>query len=380
MRPNHFLVALGIFSNTIIGVGLFGLPLLALNVGFWTIVLGFGVLGLVVILLHLCFAEVMINTPGSHRFPGYVKSHLSNRYVYLAYFSTGVGLVGGMIAYLLIGGRFLSAFLSYRMPINSIQGSFLFLIFGAALIYVGGRALARVELGALAIFGIILGWFSVKAWPLIEVVNLSGLSLNKFFIPFGVIIFSLWGMSSLPEARERLNGSPDKLRKLIIIGVLLPIAIYIAFIILTLGVSGGSVTEDALIGLKPFIGPRIMQFGFLLGLLTTFTSYIMFGLTLKKVLIRDIGINHFLSWIISVFLPIGIMLLGVSSFLVILGLVGAIGLGIDGLLILKLYKKVSNGKKVFEIIYVPKLILTTLGLFLLAGIIIELSNIILRNI
>lgn len=62
--------AISVLSGTIIGVGLFSLPYLILQVGWFSILLYFVILGSIVTLMHVLFGELILKTPDNIRFPG----------------------------------------------------------------------------------------------------------------------------------------------------------------------------------------------------------------------------------------------------------------------------------------------------------------------
>jgi len=183
------------------------------------------------------------------------------------------------------------------------------------------------------------------------------------FLPYGVIIFSLWGVALIPEIEEILIGKKEKFLKIIPIAILIPALIYLFFIYIVLGIMGDGTEREALIGLKAVFGDGIGVIALFFGLLTTFTSFIALGLTLKKVFWYDFKLSKNLSWAIACFLPLLIFLIGVREFVTVISFVGAIMLAIDGILILLMYKKSIAGERVSKIksLAVYPLILILLG-------------------
>src|SRR3989338_415431 len=108
------LLALATFCGTIIGVGLFGLPYVTAQVGFVPMIFYFLILGVVMLLVNIAYGEIVLRTAGDHRLPGYNRIYLKNPWLErLSYLTTIVGLVGSLLAYLLVGGSFLA---SLAMP------------------------------------------------------------------------------------------------------------------------------------------------------------------------------------------------------------------------------------------------------------------------
>lgn len=140
-----FIYAVSVLAGTIIGVGLFGLPYIAAKVGFWVMAGYFLVLGFLSILIHLFFGEVALKTPDFKRFPGFAANHLRNWGRNIALVSTVLGLMGAILAYLIVGGEFLKEIL---FPVFGGHANFytiIYFVFGAAMIYWGVRAIAAVE-------------------------------------------------------------------------------------------------------------------------------------------------------------------------------------------------------------------------------------------
>jgi len=64
------------------------------------------------------------------------------------------------------------------------------------------------------------------------------------------------------------------------------------------------------------------------------------GLTLKKVFWYDLKLKKNLAWVITCFIPFFFFLIGIKNFIPVIAFVGGVMLGIDGILILLMYKKI----------------------------------------
>lgn len=60
----------------------------------------------------------------------------------------------------------------------------------------------------------------------------------------------------------------------------------------------------------------------------------------------DIGMKEFPAWALVCFIPFFLFLLGFNSFIPLISFVGGVLLGIDGILILLMYKKIGGRKMV----------------------------------
>jgi tyrosine-specific transport protein len=340
--------ATAILSGTIIGAGLFALPYVTLKLGFWVMLGYFVVLGSLAILIHLIFAKLALKTPDFKRLPGFAKIYLGRKGEIIAYTSTILGLFGALLAYLILGGEFLMGLLSSYFGGSLLFYIFLYFIAGSILIFFGIKAIARVEFWGITLFLIILSAIFFRGQEFIEVKNLfigSWQSGNEnFFLPYGVILFSLWGAALIPEIEEMLGKHKKVVTRIIPIAISISIAIYLFFIYIVLGITGPETAESALLGLKTVLGNEIVALALLFGLLTTFTSFITLGLTLKKVLWYDLKFSRITALSITCFVPLILYLLGFDNFITVIGSVGGIMLAVDGILILLMYKKLE-GKK-----------------------------------
>jgi tyrosine-specific transport protein len=370
MRISNGVYAIATLSGTIIGVGLFSLPYITSKVGFWVMLGYFLVLGALVILIHSFFGELALKTPDFKRLPGFAKIYLGNWGQNLAYISTILGIFGAILAYLIVGGEFLTELLSPIFGGGSLFWTIIYFLAGAILIFLGIKAISKIEFWGLILFFLVLIAIFFRAGHLINIENLflvnSQWSIVKshLFLPYGAILFSLWGATLIPEIEEMLGEKKELIRKIIPVAILVPIIVYLFFIYLILGITGPQTTESALIGLRNFLGDRIVSLALFFGVLTTFTSFITLGLTLKKVFWYDLKIEKNLALVITCFIPLILFLIGVKQFIPVISFVGGVMLGIDGILILLMYQKLqvkSQKSKVKSLLMIFPLVLVLLG-------------------
>jgi len=355
--------ALATLSGTIIGVGLFSLPYITLKVGFWVMLGYFLVLGSLVILVHQFFGELALATPDLKRLPGFAKFHLGNKGEKIAYLSSTLGIFGAILAYLIVGGEFLTELLSPFFGGGNLVWTLFYFSLGAILIFFGIKAISKVEFWGLVLFFIILIAIFFREQPFLKLENLfPAPDFAYLFLPYGAILFSLWGATLIPEVEEMLRERKKLLKMIIPISILIPIFVYLFFIYLVLGITGPKTTETALTGLRAVLGDGIVSLTLLFGLLTTFTSFTTLGLTLKKIFWYDLKMDKNLAWLITCFVPLILFLIGVRQFIPVIVFIGGVMLGIDGILILLMYRKIN-----------PKQILIyPLFLIFLGGIIYEI--------
>jgi CBS domain containing-hemolysin-like protein len=129
-----------------------------------------------------------------------------------------------------------------------------------------------------------------------------------------------------------------------------------------LGITGKYTDQTALQGLKIFLGNGLVSIALLMGALATFTAFITQGIIFKKTLMFDLKIKHWQAFVMTCCPPLIFFLIGLKSFIPLLSFIGGVLLGIDGILVLLMYKKIG-GKNI--IIY-------PLSLVFLFGVIYEI--------
>ncbi len=355
--------SISIISGTIIGVGLFALPYLTLKVGPFVMFGYFLFLGGVAILIHSFFGELAIKTKDFIRLPGFCRHYLGVWGYRIALISGILGMFGACLAYLIIGGEFLMAIGNSFFNQNILFYTFIYFALGAFIIFFGIKIIDLIQLSGLILFFLSLIVIFIKGFPFLD---LSHFSINEIdssnlFLPYGIILFSLWGLSLIPEAEEMLGKEKHLLKKIIPISIIIPIIIYLFFVFIVLGIMGENTTESSLIGLQEFLGKEISFIILFFGVLTTFTSFVALGLTLKKIFWYDLKLNENISWFVTCFFPFGLFLLGVNDFIKILTLVGGTLLAVDGILVSIMYQKIVSFKK--RLLTYPVIIIFVLGIF-----------------
>jgi len=372
------LLALSTFSGTIIGVGLFGLPYITAKIGFMPMVFYFLFLGTIMIIIQLIYGEITLRTVENHRLPGYSKIYLNKWAEKIVYCTTSIGLTGALLAYIIVGGEFLANLLIPIFGGTTFLYTSLFFIFGASIIYFGAGPVSKTEFFSLGLFFTILAILFIKALPHInpEYFTTVTLNLKNFFLPYGVILFSLGGLAVVPELEEILKEKEKSVKNIIIIGTIIPIITYLLFIVTIYGVTELETTQEGMVGLAQALGGNIVYLGFIFGIITTFTSFLTLGITLKKEFRFDLGLPAWLAWILACFPAFILFLLGLRQFINIIGFIGAVTMGVDIVIIMLIYlrvKKKSQRIPPYSIKLPRPAVYALIGLFLV-GVVLQLIS------
>ncbi len=358
-----FLYAVAILAGTMIGAGLFALPYITTQVGVGVILIYFLFLGFIAVAIHHFFADLALKTEDNLRLPSFAGIHLGSWAKKITLCTGVIGLSGSILAYLILGGEFLSGIFSANLGGGPFQYSLLYWAIGAVLIFFGIKAIEKIEFLGIIGFLMVLFLILIKGWGEInpaQILELGEGFQGDLFLPYGAILFSLWGASLIPEVEEKLDGEKEKLKWVAPVGVGFAILIYLFFIFIIVGITGVETSEEGILGLMNFFDNGIIDLALIFGLLATFTSFVTLGLTLKKILWYDLGVSENIAWAVVTFVPLSAFLIGIDSYVHVISFVGAMFLAIDAILITIMYQKYKPNK--YKFLTYPIILVFVLGI------------------
>jgi len=230
----NYIYPIATLSGAIIGVGFFALPYITMKVGIWIMLAYFFALGFLVILIHLMYGQVALKTPDFKRFPGFVNFHLGKWFGRFSLLSTTLGSFGVLLVYLIIGSHFLS---SVFLPIfggSKLLYVFIYFTLASLIIYFGIKIVSKVELGVLIFLLLVLFLIFIKGFSQFSLSNIFisnfKFEISNFFLPYGAVMFSLWGTGMIPEAEEMLGKNKKLIKKIIIFSILIPAVISLFYL------------------------------------------------------------------------------------------------------------------------------------------------------
>jgi tyrosine-specific transport protein len=340
-----FLEAVLILSGMIIGVGMFGIPFSFLKAGFWLGTFELAALTGVMVLIHLLYARIIIETPSSHRLPGYVRLHLGGRAEILATLVSFFGITGSLLAYILVGSIFLNNIFE-----NFWTGSSEFL--WAVVITASGALITLFTLKKEALInGILtailigfLGYIIFLLFSQVQPEHFAGVNLKEFFLPYGVLLFALSGSAAIPNLVGLLSRNREKINRAVIIGTIIPAIVYFFFALAVVGATGSSTSEEALAGLKGLVSGGVILVVSLVGFLAVFTSYIILNSNAQALLELDFRFPQKAAWLLASLVPFILYAVGIQNFILIIGAVGAVAGGIEVGLIIAAYHRIRKNQ------------------------------------
>lgn len=337
LKDRKFLRATALLVGTMVGVGIFGIPFAFAKAGFW---LGAAwLLGLTALtmLYNLMFAELTLRTQGVHHMAGYANIYLGPWARRLTFFALVLSGYGTLLAYMIIVGGFLHNVLSQYIAINPDLYGVIFAGVWSLVVFARLRTVASVDLFMMCAFGAVILLVFIFGIPNINPVNLQGVIWDFWFLPYGVIMFALAGANTIPLQRQLLAGRERILRPAIMTAVALVGILYLVFAFTVVGISGDITTPDALGGLFGFLGSGVILLGSVFGIMTISTSFLMMSEALYETFHIDYRVRPLWAWALVIGPPMLFFWSGLRNFIDVIGLVGAVAVGILSIIVLLAY-------------------------------------------
>jgi len=337
-----------VLVGSTIGVGFYGIAFSFEKAGLAAgLLFFFGVAGLTLI-INLLMGEITLRTHQRHQLVGYVDKYLGVWAKHVNIFIFWVSIYGALIGVIIVSGDFLSNILSPYLNFSPAMFSTLFMVVASILVLAGLRTISKFDFAVmLVVIAIILG-VGIAGFSHIDLKNYSFAFTDFWFLPFGVILFSL-NTTGIPLMREVLTGSERQLKKAIAWGTLISAGVFLFFALVVLGISGDATSPEAISGLFGFIGPRVVLIGSIVGFITSSTIFLNIATSLKESLQEDFKIRRRWTWILAMLPPYLLFLLGVRNFIDIIGLVGGVAISIHMILLVLTYVKAKrNGERIPE--------------------------------
>src|SRR3989339_1673430 len=294
-EDKKFYFAVSILIGTMVGVGIFGLPL-AFSKASFTVGLVFLVLMAgITILIDLMYGEIILRTQEDHQFVGYSEIYVGKIFRRLLFFPVALNGYAGILAYILLSGQFLNNIFSPFFYRSSDYYSVAFFLIFSLLLLFGIKRFGWLEILLSGLFILIIVIILGFSLPQIHAANLIDFSSasNYWFLPYGVLFFAFGGLSAVPIQRQVLKGQEKKLFKAILIAMIFVAVLFLLFVIGVVGVTGGSAGDDSIADLFIILGDKMMVLCSLFGILAIGSCFLMLGSAFQEIFTLDFGFNRF---------------------------------------------------------------------------------------
>lgn len=350
MNSNQILGIVFLIGATV-GLGVFGLPYVVSQVGFWPGIFYLLILGGIILFINLMYSEINLRTLEADRLPGFAAKYLGEKAKKVVAFSTFVGVSVTLVVYILAGGKFLSTFFEETALHNIFSAGFLspslvlWFLLSLGIVF-GIRSVSKFEFFMFILFIVTLLTIFFVSFPHVNTENLSGFNPQHLFLPYGVILFSLTGgIQAIPVMREMFRNKEKKLKKGIIAGTLIPIILYALFTFIVVGVSGDQTSSEAIQGLISKVDSPLLLIGALFGIMTVSTSFLIIGLYLRDTLIYDFNIKKMLSTLFVVVVPLLGLLLQQGDLIPMMAFVGTVLGAFENVVLIFIFKNSKMKEK-----------------------------------
>lgn len=328
-KPVSVADAVFMITGMTIGAGILGIPYVVAQVGLKIGIAYILIFGIIMLALNLIVGEIAVRTRESLQIPGLVGKYLGRWPKYFINILRVFGSYGILLAYISGEGQALANLFGG----NPVVWSVVFWGIGSVIVWRGLETIKVAErILSLVVMTLICGVsvyilkdFNTAAWAYAD--------LTHLFLPYGVILFALSGTAGVIEAHALLPNDQKSFKKALIIGSLIPIAIYILFTIAVVGATGLQTTEIATIGLGQKFGPGILLFSNIFAILAMSTGFIGSGIVLKQNFVWDNKINKYLAEFLVISVPILLFMAGLREFITILSISGGILVGIEAVML-----------------------------------------------
>jgi amino acid permease len=315
---------------------MFSLPYLARLVG---VVPAMGYLvgfALVYWAIYRMYAALLEARGEDRQFVALAESYLPHRVGFCVGRAIFLELILVLAVYLILA----PSFIAYLAPGLGLIGAVLFWVFGSVAIFAKLRWLGWAEMASIvAIIAIACAVYLMGSGGTLPA-SASAPSLAALLLPFGPLLFSFAGRPAIHEVVSLRRDSPRtfRLAPVLLLGMLVPVAVYAIFILGVLRLNP-SVGPDAAAGLLGYAPPWLLAALGALGLVALWTSYAVIGANVREIMTRDLKVRHSIAAAIAVVGPLALYLVGVRDFLEAVGFSGGALLALEGLAIIAMWRR-----------------------------------------
>jgi amino acid permease len=333
-----YLAALATTVGTMVGAGILALPYAISRAGFIYGLLLFLIVGSASLFITLYTGELSEKSEKMHQLPILVSRYAGIKLRTAILIFEVLTVYGVQVAYLVA----LGVILNYIFAIPYALSVVIVLLLASPLVYKGYKAVEDAEIPLVIIKLALIAIASAIILLSFKPSNIAFSDINKLFVPFGVILFSLGGYTVIPEIKEELGKNKRELTSVIVVSYLIAIGVYLLFSFAFIGAFGQNV---AIIATDSVTSSSYVLIFYVTALFLLVTPYIALGLVLTDAFYYDFKVGRFKSTLISVFIPFVIAIVE-PTFETLLSITGGIFLSILSLLLLfAVYRERSRKKE-----------------------------------
>lgn len=309
--------------GTIIGAGVFGVPLVFSRMGVVTGSILFWIAALLILSAHLLFVELISRDKTRRRLPGYVGRVLGKRVEWLAVICHAFHLTGVNLAYLILGGEFLATLLSSSFPgMTEFSWQLVFWVLGAISVFAGLRVLGNIEAVITWVFLTVM--LIVMSGAFMQTHSVPSFALGGFsFVGIGVFLFSLSGLTVIPEVHE-LADRRIGVTRLIVIAASLTTAVLIWLFGIGISLAANGRDLSTVVAIASVLPASVAWLVPVFGLLSVSSSFFITGYDLRAMYRYDLKLPRWAVLCLSLGVPLFLLFVTTRDFFATIDIVGGI--------------------------------------------------------
>ncbi len=322
-----------------VGSGIMTLPYLVSRTGIlWGLVL-LAAAFFFAYVMHMMLAELTIGSGAGTQivsvFSRFLFRGKAGKVLLGAFFVVSVlVMITNLAAYISGGSEVLAAF-----GMSPLAAKLVFYIVSAAIVFFGLKILGISEsISVSVIIGIVLVLAAASLFHLKNPLVLIPGGVSQALAFFGMAMFSLVAIFSIPQAVEGLDGDPVKIRKAILLGLGLNCA-FIIIILLCALASSNELTQLAMIGWSEGIGLWAKILGSVFTLLAMLTTYWSISLALSDVIEEQMKWNRRVCWLLATVPSLLLVVFDLGSFLELMRTAGGLIAILIAILVVPAYRR-----------------------------------------
>jgi amino acid permease len=365
-KAKGFFIA-AIVAAATIGEGVFALPYIIQTAGWLLTLCYFMVLIAAVSVAHVIYLRTLAAVDEKDRLLGLAQKYFGRTGFWIGFIAIVVGLLLGFVAYLVLGAQFLGILIPGLSPAVALG---VFWIFLACLVWGSEGKIAGLEIGGVALITCAIFFIFFSGRPDLAFMDLPLVLSRNIFLPFGAVLFSLAGWTSVEQVYELAHG--DATRKkvtmfwMFVAGAAAATLLYWLF---AFGVIGGAsqVAMDTVSGIGGWPAWR-KDILAIIGLVSICVVSLPLAREMRGAMEKDLKWSPFISRAIIIGLPIAVVLAGFTNFLTIVSVAGGIFISTQYLLI------ISVGRRTLALTAREKFLLDALAVVFVAAAVYEVAS------
>lgn len=334
-------------AGTMIGAGILALPASMAVSGFFPGMVSIVIIGIVSIFTALYIVETLLRTEGELHMPALTEKYLGRIGLVVIFLGIMLYIYGALAGYLSAGGSLIYELSGGKIPF--FLGTVIYFIVSTGIVYFGLRITGITELllfSLMIVFVITVMGMTVPHLQPELVLDADWGALPSIS---GIVLFAYAGHVIIPTIARGMKHDSKGLVIAVIAGLVLPMAIYLLWsLVFSMAIPRGTAGETvpysetvtlfqakhygqpATIPLGHLIGGPVVLIGSIFAILSTFTSYLGFGISSVDCWLdlpskRKEGIPRLSALLLTMLIPLILALINPASFLVGIDIGGIYG-------------------------------------------------------